>query len=102
LRSDQAPSFESVRAVCAALGVPVVDGLVAAGLVSPSEVGARVVVQTQSVESLNDHVLLGELARRLARAAGGSAIQRSDIAVVWSKGDAPSGRTEGKASVNGA
>jgi transcriptional regulator with XRE-family HTH domain len=102
LRSDQAPSFESVRAVCAALGVPVVEGLLAAGLVSPAEVGATVVVESRPIEDLGDRTLVDELARRLARTANGSAVRGSDVPLEWSKVDAPSRQSEGKGSAKRA
>jgi hypothetical protein len=90
LRSDQAPSFDSVRAVCLALKVPVVEGLLAAGMVDPGEVGATVVVAERPIEDLGDRTLIEELARRLAQVAANSAVRGGDVPLEWSKTDAPS------------
>jgi hypothetical protein len=102
LRTGQAPSFDSVRAVCAALGVPVVEGLVAAGRISPAEVGASVTVQSRPIEDVGHRALLDELARRLGQTAAGAAVQGSDVPLEWPKTDAPSRRSEGKGHVKRA
>jgi hypothetical protein len=102
LRGGQVPNFDSVRAVCLALEVPVVEGLVNAGLVPPAEVGATVTVQSITVEDIGSETLLAELARRLSLTADESAVRGSGVSLEWPKRDAPSGRVQGKGSAKRA
>lgn len=65
LRSEQVPSWGSVRDVCGALGVPAVQGMIAAGLLTPSDVGVTVVNRPRDLRELPHRELLDEIARRL-------------------------------------
>lgn len=65
LKDGMGPSFESVRAVCGALGQPVVQGLLAADLLAPEDVGVTVIERPRRLEEIHHRELLGEIARRL-------------------------------------
>ncbi|MHA6626925.1 helix-turn-helix domain-containing protein [Pseudonocardia sichuanensis] len=69
------PGLASIRSVCAALGVRPVEGMIAAGHLEPSDVGATVINQqrtTPRVSELHHDVLLADLARRLDEATAES------------------------------
>jgi len=76
--------------------VPVVEGLLAAGMVDPGEVGATVVVAERPIEDLGDRTLVEELARRLAQASANSPVRGVDVPLEWPKTDAPSRQDSGK------
>ena len=46
LDSSRTPDIESIRKVCAILGVPAVAGMIAAGRLRPEDVGATIVQRT--------------------------------------------------------
>jgi transcriptional regulator with XRE-family HTH domain len=64
LRAEEVPRLDAIRAVCAALGVPAVEGMVAAGHLRPDDVGA-VVVQPPGPWRPSKRELLLEIARRI-------------------------------------
>jgi transcriptional regulator with XRE-family HTH domain len=64
LRSEEVPRLEAIRRVCAALGVPAVQGMVAAGHLRPEDVGATV-LQLPDVWRPSKRELLEEIARRI-------------------------------------
>lgn len=66
LTRGAAPDLESVRAVCRALGVPAVAGMLAAGLLAPEDVDVTVVERHRGAHDLSNRELLAELGRRLA------------------------------------
>lgn len=70
LKDGSTPKIESVRAVCAALELPTVQGLLAAGLLEPEDVGVTVVERPQQLDKIHHRALLGELARRLDEVLG--------------------------------
>lgn len=57
------PSVDNIRAAAHALRVPVVDGLIAAGILSPDDIAPPTAEVTAA--SLSDEELIEELARRL-------------------------------------
>lgn len=66
------PGLAKIRAVCQALGVPPVEGMIAAGHLLPEDVvGTAVVIRprTTGPGDLSDSELLAELARRLGKQA---------------------------------
>jgi len=65
LRGEEVPRIGAVRAVCRALRVKAVEGLVAAGHLEPDDVGA-VIAERITVTGLTDRELLEEIARRMA------------------------------------
>ena len=65
LRSEEVPRIAAIRSVCRTLGIPAVEGLVAAGHLEPADVGAAI-TQRIGVTGLTDWELLEEIARRLA------------------------------------
>lgn len=64
LRGEELPRIDAIRTVCAALGIPAVEGMVAAGHLEPDDVGA-VIAERIDVTGLTSRELLEELARRL-------------------------------------
>ena len=58
------PDLDAIRATCAALGVPAVEGMIAAGHLLPDDVGATV-IQRPDPAGLTKRELLAELDRRL-------------------------------------
>lgn len=65
LNKGQSPTFESVRAVCTVLGVRVIDGLLAAGLLSPEDIGATVITRPRTLTETPNRELAAEFVRRL-------------------------------------
>jgi hypothetical protein len=59
------PTWDSVRDVCGALQVPAVQGMIAAGLLTASDVGVTVVEHPRDITELPHRELLDEIARRL-------------------------------------
>lgn len=64
LAGDYLPKLDAIRAVCAVLGVPPVEGMIAAGHLVPEDVGATITGSWQ-IHEVSNPELLGELARRL-------------------------------------
>jgi transcriptional regulator with XRE-family HTH domain len=62
-------TVENARLVAAAIDRPIIEVLVAAGILRPDEIEVKVV--TRDVGSLGHREMLAELDRRLTRAAGG-------------------------------
>lgn len=69
LAGQTAPEWESVRDVCGALKVPAVQGMIAAGLLTASDVGVTVVERPRVISELPHRELLDEIARRLDQGA---------------------------------
>jgi hypothetical protein len=57
LDSSRIPDLESIRKVCAVLGVPAVAGMIAAGRLKPDDVGATVVLHDDLTELTNAELL---------------------------------------------
>lgn len=68
------PEPAAVRAVCVALQVPVVDGMLAAGYLTPADLDIEVLERPAAgAHTLGNRELLAELARRLERNSAGAA-----------------------------
>lgn len=68
MRRGETPTVDSVRATCAALRIPAVDGLLAAGVLQPEDLGTEVVERpARGAHALRHGELLEEIARRLER-----------------------------------
>lgn len=79
LRGKYAASLDSVRDVCNALGVSVVEGLIAAGYITADEVNARVTYRPpRNASALSDDELLAEVGRRVRRDAEKAARQHDE------------------------
>lgn len=96
LKHAQTPTLESVRVVCAAFDVPVVEGLLAAGFVQPDDLqGVKVVTRTQPLEDWSDEEFVAEFARRLARTRTDELTDRrhrGEFTIEWPKANAPTSR----------
>lgn len=66
------PKKESIRAVCAALGVPAVEGFIAAGYLVPEDVGATIETTVVQLQDVTDRELVEEVARRFEAYAQGA------------------------------
>jgi hypothetical protein len=64
LDSKRDPDVESIRKVCAALGVPIAEGLLGAQVLAVDEIGATV-VQRLNPADLTKGELIAELTRRI-------------------------------------
>lgn len=90
-REGRTPKKESVRAVCAAFGVPAVEGLVAAGYLVPEDVGVTINTTVIGLRDVTDRDLVEEVARRFeayaqeAEGPTGSADKPHPIRVVPAK-----------------
>lgn len=71
LNGKVTPGLASIRAVCRALDVPAVQGMIAAGHLTPDDVGVTVINRPRSIEpeDLSNDELIGVLARRLKATA---------------------------------
>jgi hypothetical protein len=63
------PKVPAIREVCRALGLPAVEGMIAAGLITADDVGATLVTPPPArASALTSDELLAEIGRRLSRA----------------------------------
>jgi hypothetical protein len=66
LSGDAVPHLPNIRVVCRALGVPAVEGMIAAGRLEPNDVGVTLIRQKPRASDLSARELGEEVTRRLA------------------------------------
>lgn len=65
LSSDAVPQLPNIRLVCRALGVPAVEGMIAAGRLEPDDIGVTLIRQRTRALDLSARELGEEVVRRL-------------------------------------
>ncbi|MFC5993517.1 helix-turn-helix domain-containing protein [Pseudonocardia hispaniensis] len=65
LKGGHVPDIASIRDVCEVLGVPAVEGMIAAGHLSPEDLGVSVIERHREARDLSKRELLAELDRRI-------------------------------------
>lgn len=66
LSGDNVPQLPNIRVVCRALGVPAVEGMIAAGRLEPGDVGITLIRQRPRPADLSARELGEEVTRRLS------------------------------------
>jgi transcriptional regulator with XRE-family HTH domain len=63
-RDGAKPSLKSIRSVCAALGLPAVEGFIAIGYLAPDDIGATITTNVVELREVEDEALVDEISRR--------------------------------------
>lgn len=78
LSGDAIPQMDNIRIVCRALGVPAVEGMIAAGRLEPDDVGVTFIRQRTRAVDMSARELSEEVTRLIYEAKGAEAVNPTD------------------------